>query len=454
MTAGPQNAWSRVREAAPLRDSGLELTVSEGMRAIQKNNRVYNAIIYTVAAPAIDSSARQDAPLRGVPYVLKDCWDVAGMPATGGSWRHRDRVPARSGALHGALARTGAVLLGKSSLSDLAFSPECDNHILGPAKNPGDLTRTSGGSTGGGAVAVATGMAAFDWGGDFAGSIRMPAGFCGVVGLRLSALAWPVGGEHFPFMPEIFRPLLGWGPLARTVGDCRDVIRAVAKDLSAGLAAPEIERDAVTIYAPDARTVAEWPSFVGDVATVLMQAGVSFEIEQRLPSPNAINRTFDGYLCAHFDAFIRTGELPIREAVPAVLLGLLTNGRFDRRVHPTTGLLLALTELGHLTVYRDKSRQTARLEELRGAARKVWADGRLVLAPMCTQLPPRHGKAALTPGLASFCKLANLTDATAIAIPLGRFDREGGLPRSLQILGPPGSEDAVLDLAERIESVC
>ncbi len=428
-----------------------DVTVEQCRQVIRDKNAEYAAVLHVVGEPAVDPEAPADAPLHGVPFVLKDTWEVSGLPTTGGSWRHRRRVSTRSSRAYVALRKCGAVLLGKSSCPDMAFSAECDNHLIGAAKNPFDRTRTSGGSTGGGAVAVALGMAAFDWGGDFGGSIRMPAGFCGVTGVRLSCEAWPTTGEHFPAMPAFFTHLLGWGPVARTVADCRDVIRAMRPHLRAHVMAPKIERDDVVVYAPDAASQAAWPTFYADAARALMAARVRFEPERRLPSPSQVNEIYNAYVCANFDHFVAAGELPLEKAFPAVLLGLATGGRLDKRVHPNTGILLAGTHLAGATRYRDPARAGSAVRHLGDTARAIWAEGRLIVAPMATVPAPRHGRAAFDYDLQAFCKLGNLIDATAAAIPFGTFD--DGLPRSLQILGPPGSEDAVLALAERLESV-
>jgi aspartyl-tRNA(Asn)/glutamyl-tRNA(Gln) amidotransferase subunit A len=427
-----------------------ELTVDACMRVIREKNADYAALLHIVEAPRVHDDAPDDAPLRGVPYVLKDTWEVAGLPTTGGSWRHRARISTRSGRAHAALAKAGAVLLGKSSCGDLAFSPECANHIAGVTKNPHDKTRTSGGSTGGGAVAVALGMAAFDWGGDFGGSIRLPAAFCGVTGVRLSCEAWPTQGEHFPQMPAFFTSLLGWGPVARTVEGCREVIRAVRPHLRAHVQPPRMHKDEVVIYAPDRATLDQWPTFFGDAAFALNELDIAYEAERRVSGPSQVDELYNAYLCANFDHFRRTNELPLHEAIPAVLLGLASGGRLDRRLHPSTAVLLALTQLG-VVRYRDAARVGREVDRLRAQVRGVWGEGRLIVAPVATVPAPKHGRATFDFDLQAFCKLGNLADATAVAIPFGTF--AGGLPRSLQILGPPGAEDAVLGLAERIESV-
>ncbi|HEY2513050.1 MAG TPA: amidase family protein, partial [Polyangiaceae bacterium] len=179
----------------------MELTdyrVDECRRVIHTQNGELRALLRVLDEPQRDERAKKSAALYGVPYVLKDTWDTAGIITTGGSWRHRDRVPRDSGSIHRVFAGAGAVLLGKSNMPDLALSNESDNNLVGATLNPFDPTRTAGGSTGGGAAAVATGMAAFDWGGDFGGSVRTPAACCGIAGIRLSSRAWPGSKEQFP----------------------------------------------------------------------------------------------------------------------------------------------------------------------------------------------------------------------------------------------------------------
>ena len=424
--------------------------IDDCTRAIQGKNGELRALLRVLDEPQRDASASSDAPLFGVPYVLKDTWDTAGIITTGGSWRHRERVPRASGAVHRVLSAAGAVMLGKSNLPDLALSNESDNHLLGATRNPLDPTRTAGGSTGGGAAAIATGMAAFDWGGDFGGSIRTPAACCGIAGIRLSSAAWPLSSEQFPALAPFFQPMLGMGPLARTVEGCRTVMRA-ARALRADVGTSDSRADDVVLYGPDAATMGEWPTFVSDVAARLLEAGVRFDVDRSLPPPSDVNVLFNAYLCAHLDELSSTGELPHREALPAVLFALAAHGRLDRRVHRNTAALLALVQIGNLTLYRDAKRFDTQVGALRHATRAIWDARKLIIAPTATIPPPKHGRALFSWTWQAFTKLGNLTDSTAMAIPFGRF--ASGLPRSIQIMGPPGSEEAVLDLAARIEAL-
>lgn len=429
----------------------FELTVEACRERIRRENPAIHAVLTEIAPTEADCA--REGPLARVPYVLKDTWDTKGIVTTGGSYRHRDRVPSESSRVHAAMEEAGAVLLGKSNLCDLSFSGESDNHLIGAVRNPLDPTRTAGGSTGGGAAAVASRMAAFDWGTDFGGSVRVPAAHCGVVGVRLSARTWPVEEQHFPRISPFFWSFCGMGPLTETVAESRRLVAALAPRLCLRpVDAPAIDRDRVFLWAPDRAHRAQWPSFAADAAVALQGLGVDVDLGDELPSTSTVSRLYNGYLCSHFLEFASSEELSFREGIPAVLLGLLSAGRLDKRVHPNTGALLLGAALGRFTVFRDAARWADDLEALRAAVARIFESGRLIVAPTCTVLPPKHGRAAFTPGLQAFAKLGNLVDATAAAVPFGTFD-DGVLPRSIQVLGPAGSEDAVLALAERLERV-
>lgn len=427
----------------------MTLSVDSCRATIAARNEELRAVLHVLKRPL---QTTKEGPLAGMPYVLKDVWDTAGIPTTGGSFRHKERVPADSSRVFVALQETGAVLLGKSNLCDMAFSMESDNHMFGPVRNPYDASRTAGGSTGGGAAAVASGMAEFDWGTDFGGSIRLPAAFCGVVGLRLSSQTWPVEREHFPRIAPRFWSFCGMGPLTRKVATARRVVEALAPALRIGPERPEMDPSRVFLYAPDDAHVGRWPTFEEDAHAILERAGVKVDRDHGLPTPSEINKTFGAYLSSHFFDFVGGEEMSIRDGLAATAVGVLTNGRLDKRLHPVSGSLFALVGLGRLVRYRDPKPQIERLEALRDAAKRAWSSGRLLVSPTTTALPPKHRRAVLALRAPSFVMLGNLTDATAIAVPAGRFAGTG-LPRSLQVLGPPGSEDAVLSLAERLERV-
>ena len=431
-----------------------ELSVDACREAIARQNNEIRAVLKVLDEPVFDANAQKSGPLAGVPYVLKDVWDTRGIETTGGSYRHRTRVPGANSHAAAAIQKAGAVLLGKSNLCDLAFSAESDNHLFGPVANPYDFSRTAGGSTGGGAAAVATKMAAFDWGSDFGGSIRSPAAFCGIVGLRLSNATWPLEREHFPRTSPFFYSFCGMGPLTRTVAEAAYLVRALAGDLRKK-DAPHVSMsdDEVVLYSPDRLHSGDWPTFEADARGLLSSAGVRVHVDPALPKPWQVNRLFAGYLCSHFDEFSQSGgevEIPVLEGIAAVLAGLGSRGRFDKRVHPNTGALLLLVAFGRVTVYRNRAKWEQRYAAFNEQVNAIWRSGRFIVTPTSTLKPPHHGRSIFAHGVQSFTKFGNLTDATGIAIPFGTYP-DTSLPRSLQIMGPSGSERALLAFAERLE---
>src|SRR5919108_1200929 len=159
--------------------------------------------------------ARRDrAPLLGAPIAVKDLFQTRGIRTTGGSRILRTWVPVADAAVVDRLRAAGAIIFGKTNLHEFAYGVTTANPWWGIARNPHDPERSPGGSSGGAAVALLTGMAAAALGSDTGGSIRIPAALCGCVGLKPTYGAIPLAGT----IP------LGWsldhaGPLARTVDD-------------------------------------------------------------------------------------------------------------------------------------------------------------------------------------------------------------------------------------------
>ena len=167
--------------------------------------------------------------------------------------------------------------------------------------------------------------------------------------------------------------MLGMGPLAATVAGLphRDARRAI--DCAPTSESRASDRDDVVIYAPDDATHGEWPTFTGDVAMRLMQAGVRFDMDRTLPPASYVNDLFNAYLCSHFDELASTGELPIREAVPAVILALASRGQARPPRPPEHGgaPLLVADRLGNLTSSTaTRARSTRRVAEAPRHARQ------------------------------------------------------------------------------------
>jgi amidase len=206
----------------------LELHLAQWMRV----NPAINAVVRTDLPAARARAAERDrmtrageslGPLHGVPMTVKDTFDVQGMPAMAGAPEYQRR-PARTpdAAVVARLREAGAVIWGKTNTPYLAGDNQTFNEVHGRTNNPFDLDRTPGGSSGGAAAALATGMTPLEIGSDIGGSLRIPAHFCGVAALKPTFGAVPLLG-HVPPAPGSLsvRDLNVAGPMARTAGDLK-----------------------------------------------------------------------------------------------------------------------------------------------------------------------------------------------------------------------------------------
>lgn len=443
---------SRASDSQPL----FDVTVASGVRRIRERGEELGVYVTALTDSALrDAEARAaEAPrsvLHGVPYGLKDEWDTAGIPTTAGSYRFRDRTPAQSCQVHQTFADAGAVLVGKTNLSDMGLAPEASSYVGGICRNPWDLTRTAGGSSGGAAAGVAAGMQAFDWGTDIGGSIRMPAGFCGVLGLRLSAETWPIE-DLFPTVPAKLNWMCGQGPITRTTDQMRAILDVAAPRLWKGPARAFSLKGAV-IHEPD--VLGKWPTFKDDVQSHVAAAiDGALTAEHGLPGTTAMRDAYSAVWASHFDDVQAADDsLSLREGLGAVLSAVFLRGRFgDKRFHPTTAELLVLIALGRYTIFRDRKKALRNAEAIRSAFGEVWDRGLLVVAPVCAFPAPKVGKTNRNLHVLSCTVPGNISDATGLAIPFGRFP--DGLPRSVQFMGPPGSERLLLDIADRFIKSC
>ena len=203
---------------------GAEEVARAALARIEARDRALNAFTDVTAeralreARAVDADRAAGRPLgqlAGVPYAVKNLFDIEGLTTLAGSRINRDHSPARRDAfLVERLRAAGAVLLGGLNMGEYAYDFTGENHHYGPSRNPLDPERMSGGSSGGCATAVAAGMAALALGSDTNGSIRVPASFCGLYGLKPTYGRLGRGGT-FPFCASLDHV----GPLARSAAD-------------------------------------------------------------------------------------------------------------------------------------------------------------------------------------------------------------------------------------------
>ncbi|WP_455382137.1 amidase [Salinispira pacifica] len=201
-----------------------------------------NARVRAREADAALEAGEDWGPLHGVAVTLKDTFETAGLRTTSGTASFAEHVPERDAPAVERLRSAGAIILGKSNTAALADGAQTANRVFGRTGNPWDPERTPGGSSGGSAAAVAAGFSALDIGSDIAGSIRMPAHFCGVYGLKPTGGRIPIQGhiasEHAVALPdELLWMLLVpcAGPIARSVEDLALALRVMADPLSSAL---------------------------------------------------------------------------------------------------------------------------------------------------------------------------------------------------------------------------
>ncbi len=195
-----------------------------------------NAVVVTdlaaarKAARAIDRAIRRGerpGPLAGVPMTVKESFDIAGLPTTWGLERRKNNIAQRDAAVVERLRAAGAVIWGKSNVPVLLADWQTHNPVYGTTSNPWDATRTPGGSSGGGAAALAAGISMLEYGSDIGGSIRNPAHFCGVYGHKSTYGIVPARGHALPgtWAPTDMSVL---GPLARSARDLELALRLTA----------------------------------------------------------------------------------------------------------------------------------------------------------------------------------------------------------------------------------
>jgi amidase len=207
-------------------------TVAAHLKQIERVNPKVNAIVTLVADQAMESARRADealahgkpaGPLHGLPIAHKDLQPTKGIRTTFGSRIFKDFVPQENSLLVERIERAGAITMGKTNTPEFGAGSQTFNEVFGATLNPYDLTRTCGGSSGGAAVSLACRMLPIADGSDMGGSLRNPAGFCNVVGLRPSpgrVPSWPV--------PMGWSTLSVEGPMARSVADLAFFLAAIA----------------------------------------------------------------------------------------------------------------------------------------------------------------------------------------------------------------------------------
>jgi amidase len=227
-----RSATQQARMIRQRQVSSLEL-VQAHLDQIQRVNPAIHAAIEVFADSALAGARAADArapggPLHGVPFSVKDSIEVAGRVCTAGTLGRKSAAPATEDAtLVGRLRAAGAIPIARTNLPDLLFAFESDNLLFGATNNPYDLSRTPGGSSGGEAALIAARGSPMGLGSDAAGSVRLPAAFCGIAGIKPTSGRLPRTG-HFPPPGGWIEMLWQIGPMARRVEDLTTLMPLLA----------------------------------------------------------------------------------------------------------------------------------------------------------------------------------------------------------------------------------
>lgn len=456
-------SWSarRIAAAVAAREVSARAVVDAYLARIDARNGELNAVIARcddrarAEADRVDRAVRDGGPagvLAGVPITVKDMHATAGLRTTFGLPWYRTHVPDRDSVAVARLRAAGAIVLGKSNLPFAGYDWQTRHPIAGVTRNPHDPRRTCGGSSGGAAAALAAGFCALELGADLAGSIRVPAHFCGVFGLKTSAGAVSLDG-HGP--PEArVEHMCVVGPLARTLEDLELAFEVVAEERTNGPA-----RDAGTplrVAWTDALCGVRADAATRRVieATVARLRDAGLVVERAVPpgwdgfEPLAIWAGVDGY------EFRRSWPRVFQSALTRQVfrVGIVAAGigpsRFSRAI-----------ARGMAGSRRRWEGWCERHAEFAAASREWFASHDVLLAPCAATAAfthrrvrsPLHVDDARVPyslAQSAFCCPANASGACALVTPAGRTD--GGLPIGVQWIAAPGRDR---ELIARVRSL-
>jgi Asp-tRNA(Asn)/Glu-tRNA(Gln) amidotransferase A subunit family amidase len=431
----------RQREVSPVEVAEAHL------ERIARLNPSLNAIV-TVAPDVVQRARAAEAALlrgddvgalHGVPVTIKDTIDTVGLRTTSGSKIRVDYVPETDAPAVARLKAAGAIVLGKTNAAEMAMDYNADNLVFGRTNHPLDPNLTPGGSSGGEAVAIATCMSPGGIGSDLAGSVRIPAHFCGICGLKPTTGRIP-GELQFP--PSIGPYSLGAviGPMARTAGDLRLLFGALSRD--------PFERSSFNLrglrvawYTDDgvAPVTEETANAVARAARALSDAGLIVE-ERRPPHVERGNEMW-------LKVFSRASVVQLRsvykgresEAGSFVRWRL---GTADNTPAPT------LDEYIAFWMERDRLREEL-LQWMETTPIIVAPVGATPAYPHDTLKVTVRGSTLGTFRAFSYAQTFSVFDLPVVTVPAGKSNE--GLPIGVQIAGTPFAEEMLLAAAEIIE---
>jgi len=410
-------------------------------------------------------SKGKDLPLlAGVPYAVKDVILVENVECTAGSKMLENYIAPYNAGVINKLNEQGAVVLGKTNLDEFAMGSSTENSAFGTTKNPHDLTRVPGGSSGGSAAALAAGFCTFSLGSDTGGSIRQPASFCGLVGLK------PTYGAVSRHGLMAFGSSLDQiGPFAKNVADCRIIFNAIkGKDQMDSTSFEEkLEKSKTDIKNLRIGVPKEYfikgmdeavEKVIREVISKCEQLGAKIEeislphTEYALPVYYIIAPAEASANLARYDGikygFSKNSDSKIKDLIDIYLSsrGEGFGAEVRRRIMLGTYVLSS----GYYDAYyiRALKVRTKIKEDFEKAFEKVDA----IFTPVAPTPAFKIGEKTQDPLSMYLSDIftisANLTGLPAISLPLGKV---GSLPVGLQIIGKAFGEEKILDIAQILE---
>jgi amidase len=432
--------------------SSTEL-VNEHIARIQEVNPLINAVVEILADSAVRDARAADAkvaagefcgPLHGVPISIKDSIDVQGTKCTAGTLGRKNAAPAKQDAtLVHRLRAAGAIPIAKTNLPDLLFAYETDNFLYGRTSNPYNLECTAGGSSGGESALIAACGSPLGLGSDAAGSVRVPAAFCGIASIKPTSGRLPRTG-HVPPAGGWIEALWQIGPMARWTEDL-----AMAMNLLCGEDDADFTSLPVQLLQPDHPTPKRVAFFTHNGFV-----RCSPEIE------NAISRCAD--FLSRSGMYVDERRPPFVEEAYELELALLGADGGDgidaylhevgsTRVHP----LLVNGFLNRIRPFRatasELASQWARWDEYRAAMKRFFEQYDAVICPVYTQPALRHGESVKDGNFEgfSYTMVWNLAGAPAVTV---RCAEANGLPINVQIVTKPWRDLLAIEICQMIEA--
>ena len=387
-------------------------------------------------------------PLHGVPFTVKDCVDTAGVVTTRGSRLFEGHVPDADATVVTRLKDAGGIFIAKSNMPEFALWWETDNLVYGRTENPWMIGRTPGGSSGGEASAVASGMSPLGIGSDVGGSIREPANYCGIVGLKASHGRIPLTGHW----PDTLLRFMHVGPIARSVGDA-----ALALSIMAG---PDgADHYALPVPVPD---VSNLPSPSG-LRVAWCPEGPFAPVERRVQDTVASAAAAMGELgCSVEPVALNGWENMSGQQISARIFAAEGNVYLDPIIEGRKDML-ALSMQRRLNIpgpsYEEYLEAMDQVEQLRAATIRLFQDFDVLLLPTGPMTAHPHdtrrheiGDQTAPARHALTCTVPfDLTGSPALSVPFGMGD--GDLPIGVQIVGRHFEEATILRVGAALEDL-